>query len=56
MMDVVDDEGVFGGDDVEKAQDLHTILLVLLEEYLGNAMTIYLAIFVFTDVIIERLG
>jgi hypothetical protein len=28
MMDVVDDEGIFGGDDVEKAQDLHTILLV----------------------------
>jgi hypothetical protein len=34
MIDVVDDEGVFGGDDVEKAQDLHTILSVLLEEYL----------------------
>jgi hypothetical protein len=34
MMDVADDEGVFGGDDVEKAQDLHTIFSVLLEEYL----------------------
>jgi hypothetical protein len=34
MMDVEDDKGVFGVDDVEKAQDLHTILLVLLEEYL----------------------
>jgi hypothetical protein len=34
MMDVANDEGVFGGDNVEKAQDLHTILLVLLEEYL----------------------
>jgi hypothetical protein len=34
MIDVADDEGVFGGDDVEKAQDLHTILSVLLEEYL----------------------
>jgi hypothetical protein len=34
MIDIADDEGVFGGDDVEKAQDLHTILSVLLEEYL----------------------
>jgi hypothetical protein len=34
MMDVANDEGVFGGDDVEKAQDLHTILAVLLKEYL----------------------
>jgi hypothetical protein len=34
MMDVADDQGVFGGDDVEKAQDLHTILSVSLEEYL----------------------
>jgi hypothetical protein len=32
MIDIADDEGIFGGDDVEKAQDLHTILLVLLEE------------------------
>jgi hypothetical protein len=34
MMDVADDEGIFGGDNVKKAQDLHTILPVLLEEYL----------------------
>jgi hypothetical protein len=34
MIDVPDDEGIFGGDNVEKAQDLHTILSVLLEEYL----------------------
>jgi hypothetical protein len=34
VMDVANDEGVFGGDNVEKAQDLHTILSLLLEEYL----------------------
>jgi hypothetical protein len=34
MMDIADDEGVFGGDNVGKAQDLNTILSVLLEEYL----------------------
>jgi hypothetical protein len=34
IINVADDEGVFGGDDVEKAQDLHTNLSVLLEEYL----------------------
>jgi hypothetical protein len=34
MMDLSDDKVVFGDEDVEKAQDLHTIFWMLLEEYL----------------------